>query len=261
MALGRWTSRFLQIIGFAGLIVCLALAVALLLGRSFVAVAIGDVFVTADTSISSGLSSIDDARNRLTGGATSLDDLVGSLGSVPATAAVPAAVAAKVSSVVDTYAPARDRFVAAREQARTALRYVEAASRIVPGITVPTGVNDALVAADDRLTRIDGALNSLRGAARATAGDLAAAATSLRDAATSAVDAASNMRTQVETLQARLVDIHASVDQVIWLGTGALLAVVGYVALLNVLIIWLARRRPKAQPVAEPVAIEASPGQ
>jgi len=260
MALGRWTSRVLQILGFAGLVVCLALAVALVLGRSFVAVRIGDVFITADTSISSGLASIDDARNRLTGGATSLDELVGSLGSVPANAAVPAAVAAKVSSVVDSYAPARDRYVAAREQARAALRYVEAASSVVPGITVPSGVNDALVAADDRLTRIDGALNGLRGAARATAGDLAAAATSLRDAATSAVDAASTLRTQVETLQGRLVDIHASVDQVIWLGTGALLAVVGYVALLNLLILWLARRRPRAASVAEPV-VEASPGQ
>jgi hypothetical protein len=261
MALGRWTSRFLQILGFAGLIVCLALAIALLAGRSFVSVTVGDVFVTADTSISNGLASIDDARNRLTGGATSLDELVGSLGSVPATAVVPAAVAAKVSSVVDSYAPARDRFVSAREQARAALRYVEAASRFVPGITVPTGVNDALVAADDRLTRIDGALEGIRGAARATAGDLAAAATSLRDAASSAVDTARTLRTQVETLQGRLVDIHAGVDRILWLGTGALLAVVGYVALLNILIIWLARRRPRSATAAEPVAIEASPGQ
>jgi hypothetical protein len=260
MALGRWTSRLLQLIGFAGLVVCLAVAIGLLLGRTFVAVAIGDVFITADTSISNGLASIDDARNRLTGGAASLDELVGSLGSVPATAPVPAAVAAKVSSVVDAYAPARDRYVAAREQARAALRYVEAASQIVPGIAVPSGVNDALVAADDRLIRIDSALNGLRGASRATAGDLAAAATSMRDAATSAAETAGTLRTNVETLQGRLVDIHTIVDGVLWLGTGALLAVVGYVALLDLLIIWLARRRPKAATIVEPVVIEASPG-
>ena len=61
MALGRWTSRLLQLLGFAGLAVCIALAIGLLIGRSWVGVAVGDVFIAADTSISNGLASIDDA--------------------------------------------------------------------------------------------------------------------------------------------------------------------------------------------------------
>jgi hypothetical protein len=251
MALGRWSSRLLQLLGFVGLVLCIALMVGILLGRSFVAVAVGDVFVTADTSIANGLASIDDARNRLTGGAGTLEELIGDLGPLPATAAVPAAVSAKISSVIDAYAPARDRYVAAREQAQAALGYVRAAARFVPGVELPSGVSDALVQADDRLTRFDTALSGMRGAARATAGDVAAAATSLRETVTSAVATAGTLRTAVDDLRVRIDDIHVSIDRVLWLGTGALLAIVGYVALLNVLIIWLARRRPKA--VAEAV--------
>ena len=52
----------------------------------------------------------------------------------------------------------------------------------------------------------------------------------------------------MDDLRVRIADVHVSVDRVLWLGTGALLAIVGYVALLNILIVWLARRRPNAAP-------------
>jgi hypothetical protein len=261
MALGRWTSRVLQVLGFAGLLVSLALAVAILLGRSWIAVAVGDVFTTVDTTIASGLASVDDARERLTGGAGTLEELVADVGRLPATATIPAAVAARISQAVESYAPARDRYVEARTQAQAALRSLEAVSRVAPGVQVPTGVTAALAAADDRLVRLDSSLSGLRGAARATAGDVAAAATTLRDAVATAADTAGNLRTQVDDLRLRITDVHSGVDRVLWLGTGALLLVVGYVALLNAIIVWLARRRPKAAPavVAESSVVEPSP--
>jgi hypothetical protein len=262
MALGRWTSRVLQVLGFAGLLVSIALAIAILLGRTWVAVAVGDVFTTADTTIANGLASVDEARSRLTTGAGTLEQLVTDVGRLPATATIPAAVAARVSQAVESYAPARDRYVEARSQAQAALRYLETASRVVPGVQIPSGLSTALAGADERLVRLDSALTALRGAARATAGDVAAAATTLRDAVTAAADSASNLRTQVEDLRVRLTEVHSGVDGVIWLGTGALLAVVGYVALLNAIIVWLARRRPKAAPAVaiEPGPVEPDPG-
>ena len=260
MALGRWTSRLLQILGFAGLALCIALAVGILLGRSFVSVTVGDVFVTADTSISSGLASIDDATGRISEGVGRLEELLGELGPLSASAPIPAAVAARISTVVDAYAPARDRYVAAREQARSALQNVQQAAQFVPGVELPTGVSDALAAADERLTGIDAALTGLRSAARATAGDVASAATNLRDASTTAVDTAGSLRTSVDDLRIRIADVHVTVDRVLWLGTGALLAIVGYVALLNILVIWLARRRPTVAPTTDagPAPSEAS---
>jgi len=111
------------------------------------------------------------------------------------------------------------------------------------------------------LTRIDSALLTLRSAARATAGDVAAAATGMRDALSSAADAATGLRTQVEGLRTRLADVHATVDRVLWIGAGALLLLVGYVGLLNVIVIWLARRGRRAAAVESgPGAAEATPG-
>jgi hypothetical protein len=246
MALGRWTSRFLQLIGFAGLLVCIALAIAILLGRTWIGVAVGNGFTTVDTTIADGLASIDDATARLGAGVGTLDELLGQIGSLPASSAVPAAVAARVSQVVDAYTPARDRYVEARAKARAALSYLDSMGRVVPGVEVPTGVTTALAAADDRLVSIDTALVGLRGAARGTAGDVAAAATGLRDGIATAVDAARSLRSSVDDLRLRIADVHTTVDRVLWLGAGALLVVVGYVGLLNALITWLARRRPKA---------------
>jgi hypothetical protein len=262
MALGRWGSITLQVLGFAGLAVCLALAIAILLGRSWVSAAVGDAFVAADTSIADGLASIDDATGRLTGGAGTLDELLGELGPLPATTPIPAAMSARISAVVESVAPARDRFVTAREQARVALNNVQLAGRVVPGVEVPTGVTDVLTAADDRLANIDAALTGLRSSARATAGDVAAALTTLRSAVTTAVDTARSLRMEIDGLRVRIADVHTRVDGVLWLGTGGLLLVVGYVALLNAIIVWLARRRPKLAPVGEPsqAAPEANPG-
>ena len=245
MALGRWTSRVLQLIGFAGLLVCIALAIAILLGRTWIGVGVGDAFTTVDSSIAAGLSSIDDATARLGAGAATLDELLGQIGTLPASSPVPAAVAARVSQVVDAYTPARDRYVEARAKARAALDYLESIGRVVPGVDIPSGVATALAAADGRLVDIDSALVGLRGAARGTAGDVAAAATGLRDGIATATDAARGLRSSVDGLRLRIADVHSSVDRVLWLGAGALLVLVGYVGLLNALIIWLARRRPK----------------
>ena len=261
MALGRWTSRVLQFLGFAGLLVSIVLAVGVLLGRSWIGVVVGDAFATVDTTIGDGLASIDDATARLGSGAGTLDEMLGELGPLPATSPVPAAVAARVSQVVDAYAPARDRYVEARSKASAALDYLALVSRVAPGVENPTGVSTALAAADDRLVRIDAALVGLRSPARSTAGDVAAAATTLREAVSTAIDAARGVRTQVDDLRGRIVEVHASVDRVLWLGTGAVLAVIGYVALLDLLIIWLARRRPRAAlGDDEPVAAGAMHG-
>ncbi|HET8784575.1 MAG TPA: hypothetical protein VFM38_03005 [Candidatus Limnocylindrales bacterium] len=260
MALGRWTSRVIQLLGLAGLLACIVLAIGILLGRTWIGVAVGDGFGTVDATISDGLASIDDATSRLTEGGNRLDQLVAQLGPLPATSPIPAAVAARISEVVDAAAPARDRYVEARSQAEAAVRYLELARRLAPDVQIPTGVSTALGNADQRLAGIDGALVALRSAARATAGDVAAAAGTMREAVTRAAEAATSLRSEVDRLRSRIIDVHASIDRVLWLGTAALLAVVGYVALLNLLLIWLARRGRRTAIVEPQAAVEPSPG-
>lgn len=260
MALGRMTAGVLQLLGLAGLIVCIGLAIAILAGRAWIGVAVGDGFATVDTTISDGLASIDEAKARLTDGGGALGQLIDDLGPLPSNSPIPAAVAARITQVVDAAAPARDRFVEARSQAQAALGYLQLVTRVAPNVELPTGISGALAKADDRLTQIDDSLATLRSAARATAGDVAAAATRMRDAVSNAGEAATGLRTEVERLQTRIADVHSSVDRVLWIGAGALLLVVGYVALLNVLLIWLARRARRAAADHGPVMMEATPG-
>lgn len=261
MALGRGTSGVLQLLGFAGLLVCIVLAVGILLGRTWVGIAVGDGFTTVDTTISDGLASIDDAGTRLTDAGAALDQLTAQLGPLPASSPIPAAVAARITEIVDGVAPARDRFVDARSEAQAALRYLELVRRAAPDFQIPPGVSTALATADERRAAIDTALVTLRGAARASAGDVAAAATAMRQAVTGAADAATTLRGEVDGLRTSIVDIHASIDRVLWLGTAALLAIVGYVGLLNLLLIWLARRARRVAVVAPGGGvIEATPG-
>src|SRR5919108_867103 len=257
MALGRWTSAVLQLLGLAGLLVCIVIGVAVLLGRTWIGVGVGDAFTTVDTRIADGLASIDDATARLTDGAGALDGLLGQLGPLPSTAPVPAAVAARVSQVVDSYTPARDRYVDARSKADAALDYLELSGRVISGVDIPAGMPSAITAADEELGRIDEALIGLRGAARGTAGDLAAAATTLRGAITTATEAAGTLRTAVGDLRLRIAEVHASVDRALWLGMAGVLGVLAYVALLNLIVIRLARRRPTAVAVDADRAAEA----
>ncbi len=261
MALGRMTAGVLQLLGLVGLVVCIGLAIAILAGRAWIGVAVGDGFATVDQTISSGLASVDEAKARLTDGRAALAQLIDDLGPLPSNSPIPAAVAARITQVVDAAAPARDRFVEARSHAQAALGYLQLVTRMAPDVELPTGVSAALTTADDRLARIDSALITLRSAARATAGDVAAAATGMRDAVSNAADAAGGLRTEVERLQARIADVHTSLDRVLWIGAGGLLLLVGYVGLLNVLVIWLARRGRRVPAVeGSAAALEATPG-
>jgi hypothetical protein len=261
MALGRLTSGVLQLLGLIGLIVCIALAVGILAGRAWIGVTVGDGFTTVDTTITNGLAKVDDAKARLTDGGGRLDQLLTDLGPLPATSPIPAAVSARITELVDAASPARDTLVEARSQAQVAISYLQLLHQLVPNIEVPDRVSTALTSVDERLTQVDTAIASMRSAARATAGDVAAAATSMRDAVKNAADSATNLRGGVEDLQARLVDVHAGVDRVLWVGAGGLLILVGYVALLNVLVIWLARRGRRAAAVDRgPALAEATPG-
>jgi len=255
--LGPRTRASLRLLGWAGLIICAILALGIIGGRIWVGNALGGIFVTADTAIGDGLTSFDDATARLSDGAASLDAAINELASAPAASAVSAGIAAKLNEVGDRYAAVRDRYVDARERARSALRLASVASGLAPGFDVPAGVAPALAAIDDRLTQLDARLSALRTAAATTAGDAVAAAQGLRTAVGTARDAAQNVRAQVEGLRVTITNVQGGVERVLWIGAAGLLLIVGYVALLNWLIIWLGRRVPR--PEVATASAAASP--
>jgi len=253
--LGPRTRASLRLLGWAGLIICAILALGILAGRIWVGTAIGGVFTTADTAIAEGLASLDDAKARLAEGAANLDATINELAAAPAASAVPAGIAAKLNEVGDRYAAVRDRYVDARAKARAALQLAGVASGIVPGFSVPPEVAPALAAIDDRLTQLDARLSALRTAATTRASEAVAAAQGLRTAVSTAGDAAANVRAQVEALRVRIDDVESGMNRILWIGAGGFLLIIGYVALLNALILWLGRKVPRPEPsTAEAVA-------
>ena len=247
--LGRNTRTGLQVLGFAGLVVCAVLAIAILGGRAWTSSQVGHVFTTADQTIEEALATVDDAKARLQDRLAPLQAAITELGAAPAASLVPAAIAARLSTVADSYADGRDRIATARAQAQSAIRLATVASGVLPGFDVPPAISNAVTAIDDRVTQLDAAVQSLRTAAQTTAADAVAAAQRLRDAVTNAVDAATGVRTQVEGLRVKLVDVNGSLDAVLWISAGGALLFVAYLALLNALIVWLARRAPRVEAV------------
>ncbi len=257
--LGRKTRTGLQVLGFAGLAVCAVLAVGILFGRAWTSDRVGSVFQTADSTIGDALAAVDDAKARLQERLAPLEAVITELGAAPASSPVPAAIAARLSSAADGFAAGRDRIATARAQAQTAVRLATVASGVLPGFDIPPGIATAVAAIDDRVSQLDAALQSLRTAAQTTASEAIAAAQRLRDAVSNAADAASSVRSQVDGLRVRLIDVNGQLDTVIWIGAGGALLIIGYLALLNALIIWLARLAPRVAAAPGSAANQPDP--
>ena len=257
--LGPRTRAGLRVLGWTGLIICAILALGILGGRIWVGNAIGGVFTTADGAIGEGLASLDDARTRLSEGAANLDAAINELAAAPAASAVSAGIAARLNDLGDRYAAVRDRYVEARAKARSALLLAGVASGVVPGFEIPPAVAPALAAIDDRLTQLDARLRGLRTAASTTASDAVAAAQGLRTAVGTASDAAQNVRAQVEGLRVTIGNVQGGIERVLWIGAGGLLLIVGYVALLNALILWLGRRVPRPEAASITASTDPDP--
>jgi hypothetical protein len=253
-ALGRRSRAGLQTLGWIGLILSILLAFGILLGRIWVGGTIGQVFTSADVAIGIGVAGLDQASSRLNDGLATLDSTVSELASAPAGSAVPAGIAARLTDIGDRYAAIRDRYVDARAKAASAISLAQAASGLLPGVTVDGDSTPVLDAIDDKLTGLDDALRSLRTAAATRASDAVVAAQTLRGTVAGVADAATAVKARVVRVQTTLDDAQSTIERVLWIGAGGLLIIVAYLALLNGLIIWLARR---ARP--DPVLAPATP--
>ena len=144
-------------------------------------------------------------------------------------------------------------------QGSSALLLAGVASGVVPGFESSSAVAPALAAIDDRLTQLDARLRGLRTAASTTASDAVAAAQGLRTAVGTASDAAQNVRAQVEGLRVTIGNVQGGIERVLWIGAGGLLLIVGYVALLNALILWLGRRVPRPEAASITASTDPDP--
>ena len=152
------------------------------------------------------------------------------------------AIRGRVAAVADGYANLREGYADARAQVAATLQFAEALQGRLPGVQVPARAAGVLAAVDQRLTDIDSKVVALREGAAATVGSVTTAAGALETVVTNAATSVGELRTTVDELQTSVDDASASVHFYLWLVTGGILLFLAWIGLLNVLVIWLARR-------------------
>ena len=226
-----------RIFAMVGLVLCLFLAIGILIGRSWLADQAAGVFDSIDTAIGRGNTVVAVTTGRLQERVADLDSLVADLSTTAATSAVPTVIAERATSIADRFNEIRDGWVQIRARIDAALETLAQVDRALPFIDLPAGPTEELAALDQRLAEINASVAQLRTGATAQVRAVVAGATGLRGAVDRVADAGTRIEAGLAEVEDRLDRAQGTVETVMWITTAVLLLLVGYVALLNWLLL------------------------
>ena len=240
----RKTRAAAQAAGVLGLLVCAVLAIGVLIAHGWISDAIGGVFETADRQIERGSTIVELASDRVQERVTDIDDFIANVSAITPGANIPPALAARAATVADRYDAVRNQFAELRARVESGLETVRQVARLVPFIDLPTLPTEELAALDARLQQFDDSVSRLReaGVASVAVERVVEGATNLRGTIDQVADLGDRIQTRLDEAQQRLDQANSRLDGFLWILTLILLLLVGYIAILNGLVIWLARR-------------------
>lgn len=240
----RKTRAAAAVAGVIGLVVCAVLAIGILIAHGWISDAVGGVFETADRQIERGSTIVELATDRVQERVTDVDDFIANVSSITPGANIPPELAMRAASLADRYDAVRNRFAELRARVESGLETVRQVARLVPFIDLPELPTEELAALDSRLQQFDDSLSRLRegGVAQAARDRVVEGATNLRGAIGEVADLGDRIQTRLDQAQERLDQANGRLDGFLWIITIVLLLLVGYIAVLNGLVIWLARR-------------------
>ena len=231
-----------RVFGIVGLVASLVLAVGVVLMHGWASGLVDEVFASIGGTVDRGAEIADDATGRLRERAAEIDAFIAEAAGVAASAEVPAAVAQRATAIADRYAQLRQDYVAVRARLDSAFDTIARVARFAPGLDLPTERPGVLDDLDARLAEVDDAIGQLRGEAAATVDRLVAAATSLRSATERVADLGVRVESAIAEVDARIDRAQETLDGYLQLILIVLLVLVGYIALLNLVIVLLTRR-------------------
>jgi hypothetical protein len=240
----RKTRAAAKVAGVVGLVVCAVLAIGVLIAHGWISDAVGGVFETADRQIERGSTIVELASDRVQERVTDIDDFIANVSAITPGANIPPALAARAATVADRYDAVRNQFAELRARVESGLETVRQVARLVPFIELPTLPTEELAALDARLQQFDDSVGRLReaGVASVAVERVVEGATNLRGAIDQVADLGDRIQTRLDEAQQRLDQANSRLDGFLWILTLILLLLVGYIAILNGLVIWLARR-------------------
>jgi hypothetical protein len=205
----RTASVGIQLVGVIGFAVCVILAVLVLLGRGWAVDQVDAVATSVDDGIAKGLPLLAAADQRV-GEVTTQVQRVSDLAGAVATTDRPAtdagqALSAGLSGISERYLPLRAGYADARANLLSAVDRLEAASRFLPGVSVPQGPVDALSRLDEAIRAMDERVVTLLGAN--------ASGTPVKDAATRVSTASARVLDGLGEVSTRLGEAETRLDE------------------------------------------------
>jgi hypothetical protein len=156
-----------QVVGIAGIVVCLALAVGVLLGRGWAVDQVTSVSATIDENLAKGVPLLDSASTKVSDVQEQVAALeaaaVAVTGNPNPAPALANALSERLSGVSERYLELRTTYATARENIVSAVQRLQMLDRLVPGIEIPQGPIDALAALDERVQELDASLSGIIG--------------------------------------------------------------------------------------------------
>jgi hypothetical protein len=229
--------RAVRVFAWIGLALTVVLAIGILLGRTWLAGYVDNVFDDVNGVVGTGSTIVAQTTGRLEERVNDLDTLITDASGIAATATVPRAIADRVSSLSDRFSQIRDGWVSIRAKIDSGLATLAQIDRALPFIDLAGGPADELAALDQRIAEIDTNLAAMRSGVTTRISDVVSGATALRGAVDRVADVGERLETRLAEVEDRIDRAQSSVDTVLWLTTVVLLLLVGYVGLLNVLLI------------------------
>lgn len=249
-----------QAVGIVGIVVCLALAVGVLVGRGWLVTQVDAVIASVDDQLAKGIPLLAQADTAVTQVSATVTDVGDAATAVTnATNPAPALVqglSAKVSAVSERYLPLRAAYADARANVVSTLDRLQTLDRLVPGVSVPQGPVDAVASLDTAIRTVDSSVMLILGA---NTGAKAAVETAAVVAETTPkVEAAlADVQTRLGEAEARLgevrtqlADTGATIDRLITVVSLVLILALLYVAFLHFVLFRSAGGVRKAKPPA-----------
>lgn len=194
-----------QVLGIIGIVVCIALAVAVLLGRGWAVDQVDTVAASVDGQLARVpplLSEADTAVTQVQAKVTVVSDAASAVANAPTIApALSEAFSSAIAGVSERYLPLRASYAEMHANVTSALDRLALVDSLVPAISIPTGPTDALADLDARVRELDASIMAVL--------ETTSRPTPVRDAAATVATRTSDIASRLDALHARISAVDA----------------------------------------------------
>ncbi len=239
-----------QAAGVIGIVLFVALAVVMLLGRGWATSTVDDISAGVDAKMAQVEPLIDDASakvSEINGRVGALTDAANALAAqAAADTGLLGGLRDQLANLQNRYLEFRQKYSDLRETATTALDRLQVIDRLIPGFDIPQEPIDALAALDGRMQELDAKIMDVSsaitdGPVQKVAGVVAEKAALLQDGLTKGTAALEAAQTRLAELRVQVASTADTINMLISIGSILLFVLFLYFALLHYVLFHVGR--------------------